>query len=204
MTFSIINFFFFLFCSPVNREQSCIKITAYKKPIIGSDKPVGAISFPIKDLQSTPGEKSPSQWYKLAPPKSQLSSGGDIVIAEQPDGGKEIGEVRLQFLYTPPEVKEIEFKGIVLEGSWDEKTNGGNIINNIDWMKNTQFLLTVGSASSVSIVLHNKESGAPQATFYVLKYDDDFYKGKPLTFFSNDDIVKAGDNLAPVFGSHGK
>ena len=176
----------------------------YKKPIIGSDKPVGVISFPIKDLQGTPGEKSASQWYKLSHPKSQLSTGGDIVISEQAEGAKDLGEVRLQFLYTAPEVKEIEFKGIALEGSWDAKTNGGNILNNINWFKNTQYLLTVGSASSVSFVLHNKESAAPRATFYVLKYNDDFYKGKPITFFSNDDIVKAGDNLAPVFGTHGK
>jgi hypothetical protein len=118
--------------------------------------------------------------------------------------GKQIvGYVRLQLLVRTPEPEPIARKGISFDGEWKERLNGGNIIGNTYWYENPQYLLTVGSPTTVTVSLRQPAEKNEQATLYVLRYDDAVYRGRRKPAFHLDDIVKIeGDFLSPVFGAN--
>lgn len=131
------------------------------------------------------------------------ASSGAIEVTAVADDKSAVGAVRLQLLVRTPEPEALPHKGIAHEGEWRAGLNGGNIIANPWWYENPQYLLTVGSASTVTISLNQPADANEQATFYVLRYNDALYRGRRKPLFNVDDVVKIeGDFLSPVFAAN--
>eukprot|EP01105_Mastigella_eilhardi_P017617 TRINITY_DN4054_c0_g1_i2.p1 TRINITY_DN4054_c0_g1~~TRINITY_DN4054_c0_g1_i2.p1 ORF type:complete len:452 (-),score=128.68 TRINITY_DN4054_c0_g1_i2:127-1482(-) len=91
-------------------------------------------------------------------------------------------------------------KGITVEGEWTEELSMGNISSNPLWFKNPQFLLTVSKSCTVELELQQPANAEEPISFYVLNYDNDFFKGKPMTVMKLDNVVKLDDSaLCPLF-----
>lgn len=147
------------------------------------------------DESSDPGDKkSKKVEKKKKKPKKKKVQPGDVV-----------GHIRLQMFVRLPAVEKVVLPGIMLNGEWCDRMNGGIIVGNPYWSENPQYLLTVGCNTRVTISLAQPKDHSTQATFYVLRYDDSKYAGRRIPFFAKEDIVPIDKTefLAPTFSTHG-
>jgi len=207
------------FTLPLNQDQSVLSILFWEKAFIGHDKARATISIPVSAIDHAPfgtTDLPAAQWYPLIKPDMKaINSGVQISAAKPPEAVSDdklvtpaadsgiVGYARLQMLVADPEKEKApEPVGIILDGKWDENTNAGNINRNPNWYENPQFLLTVGTATEVTIGLVQDEAKNNPATFYVIRYNDDLFDGRRLTYYVNEDLVTIGtsDIPCPNFG----
>jgi hypothetical protein len=209
------------FYIPVNRAISVLTIMTWKKKFIGADRPCGYYAVNINSLPRAPNPKKEPEWHTLVgPPKNVIKaglSGGDVIssstetaaaaAAEQKSPrptGEEVGKIRLQMYLHLPAAEKQAIKGITLQGEWKDGLNGGALVANPIWYQNPQFLLTLSAAKDITITLAQDTVEKPEpTTFYLLRYDDAFYKGRRKAVFYVDEAVKLaadGEFLSPVPG----
>ncbi|KAH3765789.1 hypothetical protein Pelo_2324 [Pelomyxa schiedti] len=180
----------------VQRENAMLVINANKKSLFG-ESVSGYSNIPVAEIikAGTPV----SQWYRLEKPsKAKVTNS---VLPTQSEGGpkKGEGEVRLQISFEAAPPEKIPVKGIAIDAEFSELLSGGNIISNPRWYNNPQFLLTVLKPCDIEIICHQPPC-EEQISFYILRYDNDFYKGRRKTAFQIDEIFKVehGSALCPT------
>ena len=168
--------------------------------VITSQKP-GQDELPDDDDDDESGDETPDisdrkskKAEKKKKPKKKKAQPGDVV-----------GHIRLQMFVRMPAVEKVVLPGIMLNGEWCDRMNGGIIVGNPFWSENPQYLLTVGCNTRVIISLAQPKDHSTQATFYVLRYNDSKYAGRRIPFFAKEDIVPIDrtEFLAPTFSTHG-
>eukprot|EP00727_Mastigamoeba_balamuthi_P002761 m51a1_g12482 putative calpain-like cysteine protease (700) ;mRNA; r:902-4315 len=215
------------FFIPINRPNGVLTVYTWRKKLLGADKPNGYFAISLNQIARAPHPKKEPEWYSLVEVQKKIlkagASGTDFVaggvVEDEGEGapaegqagsepeksprpaGEEVGKIRLQLFLHTPEPEKPKLKGIILDGEWKQGLNAGQILANPCWYENPQYLLTVSSKREVVISLLMPDEKAEPATFYVVKYDDAFYKGRRKTVLNVEDIVPLeGDYLCPPTG----